>query len=375
MRLAWREIKRAKVRFAILTGAVALLALLILFLGTITSSLVTDFIGALRNQSADVLVYGAQARRNVEGSVVLPAQAAAVAEVAGVAESAPIGEGTFTVEADARLTDAVLWGYELGGPGAPTTLVEGRLPRADDEAVANRGDRAEGFDIGDRVAIVPDGPDIEVVGLGTDLRYSVTPSLFVSYRTYVAAVRAANPDARDVVPTLVGVEPEPGVDPEDVATRISDTVDGVEALDRGTAVDESPGVASVRQSLNLVLALAYTVVVVVTGFFFLILTVQKSEALTLLRAIGATRARLTRSLLAQVLLVVGSGIATAVIALALVARTTGGDVDVEIDPGSVLATAIVLLGCSEIAALVAVRRVLRLDPVSAATGTGPGGAV
>ena len=91
--LALREIRRAKLRFSILTGAIALLTLLILFLGTITSSLVTDFIGALRNQSAPVLVFGADARRSVEGSVVLPDQAAAVGRVDGVAASEPDRRG------------------------------------------------------------------------------------------------------------------------------------------------------------------------------------------------------------------------------------------------------------------------------------------
>ena len=35
--------------------------------------LVTEFVGAIRNQSADVLVYGEDARLNLQGSVVPPA--------------------------------------------------------------------------------------------------------------------------------------------------------------------------------------------------------------------------------------------------------------------------------------------------------------
>ena len=46
-----------------------------------------------------------------------------------------------------------------------------------------------------------------------------------------------------------------------------------------------------------------------TGLFFLIVTFQKSGALTLLRAIGAPAGRLVSSLLFQVVLILGLGLA------------------------------------------------------------------
>ena len=133
MFLAWHEMRRSKLRFGLLTGAVGLLVFLILFQQALLGGLITQFIGAVRNQSADVLVFNDQARKNIEGSIILPEQAAAVAAVEGVAVASPLGESTFTVQADGSETDAVVFGYVLGGPGAPTTLSAGRLPTADCE--------------------------------------------------------------------------------------------------------------------------------------------------------------------------------------------------------------------------------------------------
>ena len=73
MFLALREMRRAPWRFALLTGAVGLLVFLILFVQALTGALIGQFIGALKHQSADVFVYSAQARKNLEGSVVAPA--------------------------------------------------------------------------------------------------------------------------------------------------------------------------------------------------------------------------------------------------------------------------------------------------------------
>lgn len=372
--LALREIRRARVRFGLLTGAIGLLAFLILFQQTLLTSLITQFIGALRNQSADVLVYGDDARRNVEGSVVTPEQLDDVRSVPGVARAERLGEGTFTVTAGDELRDAVIFGYRLDGPGRPDDVSSGRLPERDGEAVASSLDADRGFGIGDRVKVEPDGPEIVVVGLARDLRFSVSPTMFVSYATYEEARLTANPDARAVLPSLVAVEAGVGIDADVLARRITTTVAGVEALDRDAAARESPGVSAVQQSVGVVLLLAYVIVTMVTGFFFLILTVQKASALTLLRAVGAPAAYLVRALLAQVVLVVGVAVVVAAVLLAIVARVFGGGLEVTIEPRSVGLTGAVLLALAALASLGAARRLLRIDPIRATTGAPLGGA-
>src|SRR5205085_12273606 len=123
MRFALGEMRRAKLRFALLIGAVALLIFLILFQQTLSGSLLGQFTGGLEHQSATVLVYNADARRSVAASRLLPQQVAGAAQVAGVAASGPIGEGSFTAQlASGDQRDTTVIGYTLGGPAFPTTL-------------------------------------------------------------------------------------------------------------------------------------------------------------------------------------------------------------------------------------------------------------
>jgi len=369
MFLALKEIRRAKLRFGLLAGAVGLLVFLILFQQALLGGLITQFIGALRNQSADVVVYNDQARKNLEGSRVSDEQVQAVASVAGVADAAPLGESTFSVTALGEIKDAVIFGYRLGGPGEPTTVVEGRVPQGPDEAVASQKDRADGFAIGDVVSVEPGGTRITVVGLARDINYSVAPVLFVDFATYEQAVRSRNPDAQVVLASAVAVRVQQGADPLTVAAAIDASVDGVEALTRQQAVDGSPGVGSVRSSFAVILALFYLVVPLVTGLFFLIVTFQKASALTLLRAIGAPARVLVRGLLVQVVLVMVVG---AVIAFGLYAGALQGvkNLGVRVDPASVVVTSVVVLVLALLTSLVAVRRVLRIDPLAATTGAG-----
>jgi putative ABC transport system permease protein len=373
MSLATIEIRRAKLRFGLLTGAVALLVFLILFMQTLSGQLLKEFIGGIRNQSAEVLVYGAEARRSIEGSIVTPGDVDAVAKVPGVGQSAPLGENTFTVQVNGgESKDATIFGYELGGPGAPTTLTSGRLPNADGEAVAADG-AGVSFKIGDTVQVRPGGYEIAVVGLARDASFNVQPTLFASFPTYEQAVRSQNPEATIILPTLVAVEPAPGISPTELAKRINEQVQGVEALDRDTAVASLPGVASITQSFNLILLLAFIVVVLVTGFFFLILTVQKIQSLILLRAIGASTGYLLRNLLLQVVLVTVGATAAAAILLVFAAANSSADFQVSADPVLILGTGTAVLVLAVMASIGSIRRVARLDPAAATQRMAGGG--
>ena len=358
MKLALREVRRAKVRFALLSGAVGLLVFLILFQQTLLGTLLGYFTGALENQSGEVVVFNEEARRNLEGSILTEEQLAAVGEVDGVVESGPLGQGTFTAEAGGELTDASLFGYRLGGPGEPTRLVEGRLAEAPGEAVASSIDASSGFDIGDEVLLADGEVAVTVVGLAADSRFSVQPVMFVAYETWVEATQAVNPDAPFVLPSAALAIVD--ADPAEVAEEITAAVDGVEALDRATAVDSLPGVAAVSQSFNLVLGLAFVVVTLVVGFFFLILTVQKLPAIALLKAVGYGDAALVRSLLVQVLLVAVAGVVIGGGFLQVASLLSTDEFPIDADPRLVATTGTIVIVLATLASFASLRRVTRV---------------
>ena len=70
--IAGKEMVRAKVRFGLLIGAIALLVFLILFQQALRDGLITSFVGAIEHQDAPVLVYSTDARRNLQSSTIPP---------------------------------------------------------------------------------------------------------------------------------------------------------------------------------------------------------------------------------------------------------------------------------------------------------------
>jgi putative ABC transport system permease protein len=373
MFLALREMSRARVRFGLLIGAVGLLVFLILTQQAIQNGLITGFVGAIRQQSAPVLVYSVDGQRTLQGSVINPGLEATIRGVDGVAQAGRVGQGTFTVRVDGGAeSDAALIGYEHPGLGDPSLLSAGRRPQAPTEAVGSAAD----FTVGRRVRIVPSGgaggagPVFTVVGLVKDAQIQVTPTLFVPWAGYEAAVRAANPDATTVQPNVIAVRPASGVSDATLVQRINASSPDADALTRSQAARDTPGVAQVQQSFQLIFLLYGLVVPLVTGLFFLIITFQKAAALTLLRAIGARSGALVRSLLVQVVLVVGGGI---VIGIALFVPLTFvplGAITIRFDPVTVLVWSGLLLVLGLASAMVSARRVLAIDPLEATTGGG-----
>jgi putative ABC transport system permease protein len=197
--------------------------------------------------------------------------------------------------------------------------------------------------------------------------------LWVTFEGFTALRKAANPDARAVLPSLMALTAAPGVTPAQLAQRVNDQVDGVEALTRTAAVNEAPGVASVNQSFQLILGLAFLVVAVVIGFFFQILTVQKLPSLTLLRAVGAPVGYLIRALLVQIAFVVLGGLVVGIALTLLAIRGASAGLPIALSPSAAAVSAIGVIVLALLGSTVSLVRVKRIDPASVVSRQSLGG--
>lgn len=360
---------RSKVRFGGLVIAVGLLMYLILVQQALAAALVLSFNGALKAQTAPVLVYATESLRSPQGSVITPQMREQVAASGEVAAAAGIGITSITLDRTAASPDeqvpATLWGYQDAGLGGPGTLSQGVTPGAENEAVGSVGK----FSLGEKVSIVtPSGTrEVTVVGLLPDSQLSAIGTLFVPWDTYEPIVREINPRIRTVVPTLLGVRPA-GSEAA-VVSSLRDASSALDPLPKVDAATDFPGAAEVQQSFLIILGLFGIVVPLVTGLFFLITTLQKARSLTLLRAVGSRSGVLATSVLAQILFVLTFGIGLGVGLYALTTLIEVGTLRVRFDWAAVLGWTLLVTGLSLIAGLGSVRRVLAIDPVTA-TRTG-----
>jgi putative ABC transport system permease protein len=370
--IAFKEMARAKVRFGLLVGAIGLLVFLILFQQALRDGLITSFVGAIEQQSAPVLVFSTDGRRNLQSSSIVPELEARVRALDGVGRAGRIGQSTLSVRADGAIEGAAIIGYERRDLGAPRSLVAGRYPRADGEGIANETDASQGFGLGDVVRVEPGGYAIRIVGQAQDSNLQASPTVFVRYRTWEQAVKSTNPDAREPLPNVLGLAPARGVSDTELAEEVNGVSIQLEALTREDAAEKSPGVAQVSRSFLVIFLLYGLVVPLVVGLFFLIVTLQKSRALTLLRAIGARSRTLVWSLLVQVLVVVGLGVALGALLYLPVSFQRVGSIPLQFDAVALLGWGLAVLALALLSSWFSARRILRIEPVEALTGGGVG---
>jgi putative ABC transport system permease protein len=361
--LALTELRRSKLRFGLLTAAVSLLVFLIVFLSSLSGALLRALTGAVEALPADGLVYSEASRANVQASRLDPAVAEEVAAVNGVAAVGPMSVLSANASIAGEQGALQVIGVQPGSPSEPTGLREGTFPQAPDEiaVVASSVDVM----LGDRVRVNGSSIDFLVTGRLVGTQFG-TDTAWITDGAYDALLRELNPGLPVVPINAVAFAVEDGADPVAVGTQVEQAVEGTLALEQGAAVDALPGVESVGQTFGLLVGITFVIGVVVVGFFFLILTVQKLRTFTLLRATGASARSLAGTVSTQISAVVLAASAIAVVLAwgALQGLSTG--LPVTIDPLAIAGVDMAVLGASLLAGLLSVRRIAQIDPATAA---------
>ncbi len=360
--LALIEMRRAKLRFGLLTVAVSLLIFLVLFLTTLSSALVKSFTGAIEGLDAQVLAYSTTARDNLQASRLEPSTVAKVRKVPGVAKAAGLATSTTSAQLPEGKSDLQVFGFDPAGPGEPTSVTDGRLPTALNEAAVD----VPGATLGSTITLEPSKSKLTVVGLLDGAQFSAAPTAYVTLSSYEAVVRAANPKIPFVPYNAIAVTVVPGASAATVADSITADVPALKGYTLDDAVALIPGVESVSQTFGILVALTFIIGIVVIGFFFLILTVQKLRVFTLLRANGASNSRLAGVVAVQItaVVVIAGALAVLLVSGALKGISTG--IPVSLSPALAAGTVAAVLVCSLAAGLLSIRRIRKIDPATAA---------
>ena len=150
-----------------------------------------------------------------------------------------------------------------------------------------------------------------------------------------------------------------------VRRQIEARVDGVEAVDRKTAYESTPGYTEQQSTLSTQNAFALLIGVLVIGGFFQIQTLQKVPQIGMLKAIGTSNAIVATASLLQIVVVTLSGVLIG--SLATFALSLGFPPNIpivfELRSAAVAVGSILLMG--PLGGLVAIRNSLRVEPLIA----------
>lgn len=265
-------------------------------------------------------------------------------------------------------------------PRSPVELTEGRAPRGRGEILLDH-DSAERRDVavGDRLRVIaaPGSWSVRVVGIATFT--TTNPGATLVYLDSAVAPQLLLGDSKAA--TAIALEAEEGVSDAVLKRRVEQELDGAYTVE--TAAEQSESAASeLGTFLDVIryVMLGFAGVAVLVGVFLIVntfsmLIAQRTRELGLLRAIGADRRQIRRSVLSEALLlgVVGATLGLLCgIGLAYGLLHVMGLFGMHLDPsqmqvGWVAPVAAYLVGVTVtlVAAALPAQRASRVSPVAA----------
>ncbi|MFJ2750124.1 ABC transporter permease [Streptomyces sp. NPDC087297] len=324
-------------------------------------------------------------------TVLDDALARTLAAVPGVAAVRPSADGLATLNASdgSPLRTGRIWAHRAAayvpgpdGKDGRHPLTEGRAPRTGDEIAVDSGTAADGgFHIGDRITLATDGPTMtkRLVGIVTtgDTRVTAGGTLTLFDRA-TAQQLFASPGRY----TSIDLSAVPGTDAAELSRRVAAVLpaDRAEATTGSALAAQQSVLVDTITRGNEKLSLVFAGVALFIGSFlivntFTMLVARRTREIALLRAIGATRRQVVRSLLWEAALlglfasalgfVLGLGIASVLPELLSTTQEELPRGPLVIGPLPVVAALAVGVGVTVLAAWLPSRRAARIAPVEA----------
>lgn len=392
MFLALRDIVSARGRFSLISFVVGLITVLLVMLTGLTGGLAKHNTSALEALAPERYVFTSEEPSFQESQVTTSDVQEWQELVDADSQVIPLGTAQTRLEAGSAMGVAVLGlpagtkvpapvvsgagaaGSEIAGATAADAAAEADSAASQEQQEAVLGEDGivlsreivseAGVQPGEMVEI--GGVEQPVTAVVEDEHYSHQPVVWASTQVWQQISRAHD----DVVGIVLAVDTRDrqagalsDTEWQDAENQTADSVATVEDSFSGLAAYQSE-----QASLQLIQVLLYAISALVTVAFLSVWTIQRSRDLSVLRALGASPGYVWKDALGQAAVVVGIGVVLGAGVGWAAGVWAGGSVPFDLQWTTIVVPAVGIWVLGMCGALVATRRVKKIDPASALEG-------
>ncbi len=278
--LAWKEIWRYKGRYFLISLVIALITVLVLFVAGLAEGLGAGNREYLEKLNADLILYQDSVDLSIPSSRLDHSKLNDVRRVEGVKAVGSLGfsNASIVLDGDQEPLKISLIGVEPGKPGEPPAYQGRNLAgKRDKEAVIDRNVALRtGLNVGDQFTLkTVQGTEEEfytlaVVGISDGRQYSIQPSVFVPHLTWdrIKPKASLEDEKADLIFNSIAVQLDNPAEQEFVAQQLASRVNNIQAVDRKTAYENTPGYQAQQSTLNTQRLFTLLIGVLVIGGFF-----------------------------------------------------------------------------------------------------------
>ncbi|MDG0795115.1 ABC transporter permease [Cohnella ginsengisoli] len=368
MFLAIREFAHSKMRFFMITVIFVLTAWLVFILSGLGNGLSTLAASTFKNMDADYVVFEQGSQSSMSKSLLSEQLAGQAGQLPNVKAASPMGTSMATAlkgesGRNEDKVDIAIIGI-IPGSFLEPRVVEGQGLSPDQPAgvIVNTTLKDKGFRLGDRFQLDGSTESLTIVGFVQDQTYNHVASVFAPLSEWRKIAFAA-PGSDKGISNPVNAVMLQGkhIRPGDIEASLSRT----DTVTRAAAVQGLPGYKEENGSIMMMLAFLLTISAFVLGVFFYVMTMQKSNAFGIMKAIGATNGFLGRAIVSQVFVLSLSSIVVGILLTYATAAVMPIEMPFQLNPALVILYSIILLAIALLSSLISVRKMTKIDPLQA----------
>lgn len=352
MFLAINEIRHSKLRYALVTGVMFLIAYLVFFLTGLAYGLAQDNRMAVDKWEADQILLTEEANDNLNMSM-LPRS---LYDEVDAPEKAVLAQtaGVVTKEDNGEKVDVTFFGIDPDQFLAPN-ITDGEMFASDDEAVADNSIEKEyGISIGDTIKLAGSDKKLKIVGFTDNARFSVAPVLYTSIGAYQEIRFEKEDDSENARINAIVTR-----------GKIKEVPDDLAATDISKFINELPGYNAQVLTFGFMIGFLIVIAAIVIGIFIYVLTMQKSEIFGVMKAQGISSRYIAFSVIAQTFLLATSGVLIGGLATIGTALVLPAAVPFQINLLFFASISVMMILIAMLGAFFSVRTIVKIDPLKA----------
>lgn len=356
MFLALNEIKKNKLRFALVIGVLMLISYLVFFLSGLAAGLQDMNREAIDKWDATQIVLTEESDKSLfESSMSTDDRDAIDAE-----EIAVLGQVNAIARKDDQKANVSIFGINEDEFIMPN-VTEGEAFTADNEVIAGDGLKDDGFEIGDELQLSSTDEILTIVGFTDHARFSAAPVLYGDLDTFHRAKfgeEGAEQNEDKINAIVIRANGE----------SVNVDNDSLEVIETETFIKNLPGYTEQNIALTFMIYFLFVVSAVIVAIFLYVLTVQKISMFGVMKAQGISNGYLSRSVIAQTFILATFGVWIGFVLSIVTGAFLPNAVPVSFDYVTMLFYGVVLIAVAIVGAVFSVTTIIRIDPLEAIGG-------
>lgn len=350
MFLALKEMKRAKLRYILLSLIMVSILFLVFFMTGLANGLSFADSSSLQKIQADYIVTNEEAEGAVINSELTQEQFNEISSsIEGPASPLSLTMSTITGKENQKDTDMIYFSVDPEHY-ADLPIIEGKniSEITGKEVLVNESFKEDGYELNDRLIDESTEKTMTIAGFIENQTYSFLPVIYSDIDSGIHPMKS-----NEAIYNAV------------VYNGAKTDIAGFDTSTNEEAVQSMPGYSETQGSFTVMKVFMFIISAFVSAVFFYVMTIQKTNQFGVLKAMGATTFYISKSIVTQVLLLTLISLSVSATAVVGMAQILPEGIPFQASVSLVLVTGAVFILLNLAGSLLSLYKVTKIDPLEA----------